>query len=620
MFSRFVKPLSTRVIYVGPHANLSEEELAKTINKNKLMYNDANGEIKFLDYTFLDDIEEYATFGDFPASGDHAKMYLDQSQNRVYRWSGSQYFYMPHEVFSKAECNAQYYEKTDLYTKTETDNKYTIRGISNDLANTELNNIQTLGVLNCFTANGTSITLTKPIYAGWQNFDFVNAINNKLLLDGSNVRINSTLDLQGNNISNVNSIGSTESNTTYANSQFIYNTLSAFTNVLRVNEIQNGSNVPIISLGGDNAINCNGRNIIEIGTASILNTDTDTIRRRNGTLMMNFSADHAVDFNLKDIWKAGSIECTMLRRQNATEMLTLPNDSDISCNSKNLTNVASIQNTGELKFRLGKPGHINFHGQNLSGGVLSVRYIDGEKADPEGANTFGGGYLDLSGNQIKCQTALNLQNANIINITSTKTDFIDAKNNASRLALGSDIGCSATLNLNSNLIKNVDQIHDNVGLSLALSSSNITAYRQLNMNSNAIVNANGIASLAEITTPSISCSEYKHGGSTWALIGSDVALSRDINMQNNAISNVYSINGIHKTFLTYYYTTTSVSVNGLFVYNWNAPAGSVFCTAQIYNNDVLCLDAHSLIDSNCQIAMDTTAGRTIRLRATMRQI
>jgi hypothetical protein len=362
MFSRYIQPLSTRVIYTGPHANLAEEELSKTQNKNKLMYNDANGEIQFLDYTFLDDIEEYPTMGDFPPIGDPAKMYLDQSQNRVYRWSGSQYFYAPHDVYSKAECDTQYYEKTDLYTKTETDTKYTIRGATNDMTNTELNNIQTLNVSNCLTANSTSLSLTKPIYAGWQNFDFVNAINNKILLDGANVRINSTLDLTGNTISNVNAIGSTECNSIYANSQFIYNTNTAFSNVLRVNEIQNGSNVPIISLGGDNAINCNGRNIIEIGNASM----------------------------------------------------------------------ASIQNAGESRFRFGKTGHINFHGQNLSGGVLSVRYIDGERTDPEGTNGFSAGYFDLSGGQIKCQTTLNLQNTNIINVTSTKTDFIDNKAGQSR--------------------------------------------------------------------------------------------------------------------------------------------------------------------------------------------
>ena len=56
MFSRTYIPTSSRVIWTSPHQNLDADEMAKTVNKNKLMFNDENGEIKFMDYTFLDDV------------------------------------------------------------------------------------------------------------------------------------------------------------------------------------------------------------------------------------------------------------------------------------------------------------------------------------------------------------------------------------------------------------------------------------------------------------------------------------------------------------------------------------------------------------------------------------
>lgn len=41
--------------------------------------------------SFVDDVLEYTNFGDLPATGEAGKMYVVTAQNKVYRWSGSQY-------------------------------------------------------------------------------------------------------------------------------------------------------------------------------------------------------------------------------------------------------------------------------------------------------------------------------------------------------------------------------------------------------------------------------------------------------------------------------------------------------------------------------------------------
>lgn len=41
--------------------------------------------------SFVDDIEEYPSFADFPETGEDNKIYVDLEENRIYRWSGSMY-------------------------------------------------------------------------------------------------------------------------------------------------------------------------------------------------------------------------------------------------------------------------------------------------------------------------------------------------------------------------------------------------------------------------------------------------------------------------------------------------------------------------------------------------
>lgn len=40
---------------------------------------------------YVDDVLEYDTFNDFPATGEQGKLYVDKATGFVYRWSGSMY-------------------------------------------------------------------------------------------------------------------------------------------------------------------------------------------------------------------------------------------------------------------------------------------------------------------------------------------------------------------------------------------------------------------------------------------------------------------------------------------------------------------------------------------------
>ncbi len=53
---------------------------------------DAGGKIPAIQLpSFVDDVLEYASFGAFPVTGESSKIYIDTSNNKTYRWSGSQY-------------------------------------------------------------------------------------------------------------------------------------------------------------------------------------------------------------------------------------------------------------------------------------------------------------------------------------------------------------------------------------------------------------------------------------------------------------------------------------------------------------------------------------------------
>jgi hypothetical protein len=167
-------PTSANIVYVGKQANLSDQNLALAANKNKVLYND-NGNITFLDYGFLSDIIAFPDLASFPAVGQNQKLYLDTSLNRLYRYVNSQYFYFPHDVF----------------TKTESDTKYVIRSSTvNDMTGSQINNLLAL------TANDASITTARiGSLSALSGFTSINGNN----IDIPNLRDVSLRDLSSRN-------------------------------------------------------------------------------------------------------------------------------------------------------------------------------------------------------------------------------------------------------------------------------------------------------------------------------------------------------------------------------------------------------------------------------------
>lgn len=68
---------------------LNEGELAHCTDTNELFIGTAQGNVRVNDD--LDDVLEFQDFASFPAEGDSGKIYVDASEDKVYRWSGSTY-------------------------------------------------------------------------------------------------------------------------------------------------------------------------------------------------------------------------------------------------------------------------------------------------------------------------------------------------------------------------------------------------------------------------------------------------------------------------------------------------------------------------------------------------
>jgi hypothetical protein len=211
-FQRFRVATSENIVYQGPQEKLSSDNVEDPTNFAKLLYNN-DGIIDYLDPGFLDEVLPYPTLGDFPAVGDTSKLYLDQATKNIYRYVDGDYYYVPHDVYSKVEADGKYRLITDSYTKSEADNKYVIRsGTTNDMTGSQINNLTQLSVLNSITANGTNVTISKPVQLGWNDIDFVGTINSKVKLDGTGVQLEDDLNLLTHNVSGVGTLTATTSN------------------------------------------------------------------------------------------------------------------------------------------------------------------------------------------------------------------------------------------------------------------------------------------------------------------------------------------------------------------------------------------------------------------------
>jgi hypothetical protein len=157
-FSRYQKPTSANIVYKDSHAVLAPEQLIVLSNKYKLLYNN-NGTLEWMGFnganlplkldgsalissqylpSYVDDVQEYNSFANFPTVGETGKIYVDISgSNKVYRWSGTSYFLITDltNYYTKAEINT-----TTTTLQTNITNEITNRTNADTTLTTNLNN------------------------------------------------------------------------------------------------------------------------------------------------------------------------------------------------------------------------------------------------------------------------------------------------------------------------------------------------------------------------------------------------------------------------------------------------------------------------------------------------
>jgi hypothetical protein len=182
-FTRYQKPTSANIVYKDSHAVLAPEQLIVLSNKYKLLYNN-NGTLEWMGFnganlplkldgsalissqylpSYVDDVQEYNTFANFPSVGETGKIYVDISgSNKVYRWSGTSYFLITDLT--------NYYTKAEINTTTTTINSNASTEVTNRTnADTALSNrITPLETLKTnadasFTLSSTNVVLAKNI-------------------------------------------------------------------------------------------------------------------------------------------------------------------------------------------------------------------------------------------------------------------------------------------------------------------------------------------------------------------------------------------------------------------------------------------------------------------------
>jgi hypothetical protein len=182
-FTRYQKPTSANIVYKDSHAVLAPEQLIVLSNKYKLLYNN-NGTLEWMGFnganlplkldgsalissqylpSYVDDVQEYNSFANFPTVGETGKIYIDISgSNKVYRWSGTSYFLITDLT--------NYYTKAEINTTTTTlQTNITTEGSTRSSADTGLSNritpLETLKTNSdaSFTLSGTNVVLAKNI-------------------------------------------------------------------------------------------------------------------------------------------------------------------------------------------------------------------------------------------------------------------------------------------------------------------------------------------------------------------------------------------------------------------------------------------------------------------------
>ena len=229
MFQRYLKPTTFNIEYTGPHADISPVALSDPSNQNKVLMNNAIGNLTWTGYngnnqpvftdgmgkvdqsnlpSYVDDVLEYANFASFPVTGETGKIYLDTSGvNQAYRWTGSQYFLITDL--------SNYYNKSQVDTKdttlqTNITNEATTRATNDTNIQTQVTN--NLNTFNSAFTVGTDTTLNKSIAGNNKNILALNDIasTNALIATYKSLAGNNMFDYFGGQIrllTNVNGNG-----------------------------------------------------------------------------------------------------------------------------------------------------------------------------------------------------------------------------------------------------------------------------------------------------------------------------------------------------------------------------------------------------------------------------
>jgi mRNA-degrading endonuclease toxin of MazEF toxin-antitoxin module len=348
-FNRFQKPTSVNIVFTGPNQSLSPDALQNVSNRNKMLYNDADGNISFIDPIFLDEILPFATLAAFPPVGDSGKLYLDESNSKLYRYVSGSYYYVPHDVYSKVETDGKYRLISDSYTKSETDTKYVIRAsTTNDMTGSQINNLNVLSVANSITANQTAVTVSKPLQLGWNNIDFVGIVNGKIKLDGTGIILQDDVTMGTKNIT-------TTGNVTATNITTISTNLAA--------EVTNRTNANALLVpytGATGAVNLGSQNLTTTGNVTATNITTistnlatETTNRTNADLLLipYTGATTNVNLGIRNLTTTGNVT--------ATNITTIA--SDLATETTNRTNADAL-----LVPYTGASSAVNLGSQNLT--------------------------------------------------------------------------------------------------------------------------------------------------------------------------------------------------------------------------------------------------------------
>jgi mRNA-degrading endonuclease toxin of MazEF toxin-antitoxin module len=380
-FSSYIVSTSNNIIWSGANAKLSNTDVTDPDNFSKLLYNN-NGEIDYVDDNMYKEIQAYPTVASFPAVGDKSKYYLDQSDNKLYRYAESQYFYVPYDVYSKAETDAMYRLKTDSYTKTEVDTK-------DATLQTNINTVSTN--LTTETTNRTNADLLRVPYTGATSA--VNLGSQNLTTTGNVTAANITtistnLATETTNRTNADALlvpytGATGAvnlgaqNLTTTGNVTATNITTISTNL--ASEVTNRTNADALLIpytGATTNVNLGVRNLTTTGNVTATNITTisndlatETTNRTNAdALLVPYTgASSAVNLGSQNLTTTGGItSATGTITTLASTTATIPTLKATNIQNASGTNVATISaqnyldiygtstSTGGIRFGAGK--------------------------------------------------------------------------------------------------------------------------------------------------------------------------------------------------------------------------------------------------------------------------